>query len=136
MTEQEIWLKAWCASISSSLDADATIAADECLKAYKERFTEPEAKVNRREVNRELFQAAEQALMQLIWCSGANDFAEGGIAHEAFVRKTRPTIDRLREVLKRVSIVYVQKLDEYSEPIGEPVFGGGLNFTTQAAHHP
>ena len=127
MTEQEIWLKAWCASISSSLDADATKAADECLKAYKKRFPEPEPQAQARNVNRDLFQAAEQALTALIWCSGSDDFCEGGKAHEGFVGLARPAMKRLREVLKGISVVYVQKLNEQGDDVGAPIFDWNLD---------
>lgn len=45
MTEQEVWLRAWCATISASnclSTGTATKAADICLDEYKDRFPEPE----------------------------------------------------------------------------------------------
>lgn len=45
MTEQEVWVRAWLASTSAQYSPITAIkAADECLEAYKERFSEPEAK--------------------------------------------------------------------------------------------
>lgn len=45
MTEQEVWVKAWCATLSldNCLSADTcSKVADLCVRAYKERFPEPE----------------------------------------------------------------------------------------------
>jgi hypothetical protein len=133
MTEQEIWLKAWLAAIAcDNCDSKtATEIADKCLEAHKQRFPEQEAKVNRRGVNRELLQAAKSALDALIWCGGSDDFCEGGKAYVGWENLAQPAIDRLQNVLKRLTVVYVQKLDEQGNYVGAPVFDGELSFNGQ-----
>jgi hypothetical protein len=140
MTEQEIWLKAWYAAIAceNCPSKTATEIADKCLQAYKERFPAPEPVINKTEVNRELLGAANDALRALIWCSGSDDFCEGGKAYVGWENLAQPAIDRLQKVLqdKQFSGIYVQKLDEYGNYVGERLCDGELNFKSQDSPRP
>jgi hypothetical protein len=133
MTEQEIWLKTWLAAITCENcgSKSATEIADKCLEAYKQRFPEQEAKVNKREANRELLQAAKSALDALIWCGGSDDFCEGGKAYVGWENLAQPAIDRLQNVLKPLTVGCAIKLPEPVTYVGAPVFDGELSFNGQ-----
>jgi hypothetical protein len=49
----------------------------------------------------DLYEALSEALAALIWASGSSDFAEGGAAHEGFLRLHKPAISQAFSALAR-----------------------------------